>query len=85
MTEKYDVILNLLENLEEAKEELKHEKVSWVDKHFIIDLNQKTNVLIESIKRFEDEEQETVIESAQEFLIEVNPIIQKINEENTGA
>lgn len=70
----------LITQLEQARRELDHHRVNWVDKHFIIDLNQKATVLINSLIRFENEpQQKEVINAANEFLIKVNPIIQHLN------
>jgi len=70
----------LIKQLQTAKTNLDHNRVSWIDKHLIIDLNQKATVLINALIRFENEpQQKEVMQSANEFLIEVNPIIQHLN------
>ena len=71
----------LISRLQTARRELDHHRVSWVDKHLVIDLNQKATVLINSLIRFENNtpEQNEVIQSVKKFLIEVNPIIQHLN------
>ena len=70
----------LISRLQIARRELNHNRVSWIDKHLVIDLNQKATVLINSLIRFENEhQQKEVMQSANEFLIEVNPIIQHLN------
>lgn len=71
----------LITQLEQVRRELDHHCVSWVDKHLVINLNQKATVLINSLIRFENNtsEQNEVIQSVKEFLIEVNPIIQHLN------
>lgn len=74
----------VMDELEKATIELDHKKVSWIDKHLVIDLQQKSEILYETITRLEDEEQETALESAIEFLNEVQPIIKKINQ-TTGV
>ena len=74
----------VIKELKNAIEELNHNKVSWIDKHLVIDLQQKSEILYETITRLEDEEQETALESAIEFLNEVQPIIKKINQ-TTGV
>lgn len=72
----------LITQLKQARTELDHNRVSWIDKHLVIDLNQKATVLINSLIRFEHEpQQKEVITAANEFLIEVNPIIQHLNNE----
>ena len=75
----------LIKQLEQAQRELDHNRVSWIDKHLVIDLIQKATVLINSLIRFENtpEEKES-IEAAQKFLIEVNPIIQHLNTPKIG-
>lgn len=70
----------LISRLQIARRELNHNRVSWIDKHLVIDLNQKATVLINSLIRFENEpQQKEVMQSANEFLIEVEPIIQHLN------
>lgn len=70
----------LIKQLETARTKLDHNRVSWIDKHLVIDLNQKATVLINALIRFENEpQQKEVMQSANEFLIEVNPIIQHLN------
>ena len=70
----------LISRLQIARRELNHNRVSWIDKHLVIDLNQKATVLINALIRFENEpQQKEVMQSANEFLIEVNPIIQHLN------
>lgn len=70
----------LIKQLETARTKLDHNRVSWIDKHLVIDLNQKATVLINALIRFEHEpQQKEVINTAKEFLIEVEPIIQHLN------
>ena len=70
----------LISRLQIARRELNHNRVSWIDKHLVIDLNQKATVLINSLIRFENEpQQKEVINAANKFLIEVEPIIQHLN------
>ena len=70
----------LIKQLETARTKLDHNRVSWIDKHLVIDLNQKATVLINALIRFENEpQQKEVMQSANEFLIEVEPIIQHLN------
>ena len=70
----------LIKQLETARIKLDHNRVSWIDKHLVIDLNQKSTVLINSLIRFKNEpQQKEVSNTANEFLIEVEPIIQHLN------
>ena len=73
---------NLLYDLTDAIRELDHNRVSWIDKHFIIDLNQKAQVLLESVSRLENGEKEAAIAAAQAFLTEVAPVIQELNNQS---
>lgn len=76
----------LITRLEQARRELDHNRVSWVDKHLVFDLNQKSTVLINSLIRFENTPKEKeVISSANEFLIEIDPIIQELNTHKIGV
>jgi len=71
-----------LYDLTDAIRELDHNRVSWIDKHFIIDLNQKAQVLLESVSRLENGEKEAAIAAAQAFLTEVAPVIQELNNQS---
>jgi len=77
--------IDLIKNLEGVIKELDHEKVSWVDKHLVISLNQSAEVLYESITRLENKEKEHAIFSANKFLAEIKPVIEKLNNEKIGA
>ncbi len=56
------------------------QKASWINKHFIIDLQDKATVLLSSLVRFEDDETELeeIENKVVEFINEVNPIIEKL-------
>ena len=71
--------LQVIQDLENAITELDHNKVSWIDKWMVIDLREKAQILLESVTRLEEVEKETAIEAAQEFLAEVKPAIEMIN------
>ncbi len=71
--------LKIIHDLQNVNKELDHRKVSWIDKHFVIDLKQKSEILLESITRLEDNEKDEALKSAKEFLTEVKPVILKIN------
>jgi hypothetical protein len=77
--------IDLIKSLESASFELDHEKVSWIDKHLVINLKEKSQVLLESITRLEEEEKEHAIVAANEFLTEIKPVIEKLNNERIGA
>jgi len=77
--------LHVIQELSQVIKELDHDRVSWVDKHFVIDLNQKAQVLLESVSRLENEEKEAAIVAAQAFLTEVAPVIQELNKQKIGA
>lgn len=78
--------LHVIQELSQAIRELDHNRVSWIDKHFIIDLSQKTQVLLESVSRLEEQDEKAAaISAAQEFLIEIAPVIQELNNQKRGA
>ncbi|DAB28005.1 MAG: hypothetical protein A2513_02810 [Sulfurimonas sp. RIFOXYD12_FULL_33_39] len=66
----------LINELSSAAQELDHNRVSWIDKHYVIDLKNKALILIESIARFEEQEREAAMQAATEFLTEIEPVIQ---------
>lgn len=76
--------LHVIQELSQAIRELDHNRVSWVDKHFVIDLKQKAQVLLEAVSRLENKEKEAAINASQEFLIEVAPVIQELNNQKIG-
>ena len=72
-------VTDLSQKLQDAANELDYSRVSWINKHYIIDLNRKANVLLGSLLRFEDKnEQGAVIEAANNFLITVEPVIAEL-------
>jgi len=72
-------VTDLSQKLQNAANELDYAKVSWLNKHYVIDLNRKANVLLSSLLRFENEnEQGAVIEAANNFLITVEPVITEL-------
>lgn len=77
--------LQVIQELSQAIQELDHNRVSWIDKHFVIDLKQKAQVLLEAVPRLEADEKEAAIIAAQEFLTEVAPVIQELNNQKIGA
>ena len=69
-------VTELSQKLQNAADELNYSRVSWIDKNYVIDLNKKANILLDSLLRFESEnEQGTVIEAVNKFLITVEPVI----------
>lgn len=75
----------LVASLENAVMQLDHNKVSWINKHLVIDLQQKGQVLLESIARLENDEKEAAIEAAREFLSEIQPVLQELQTTPTGV
>ncbi len=77
--------LEVLKQLQSAIEELNHEKVAWIFKSQVMDLREKATVLFESVLRFAESEKAAAIAAAQEFLIEIKPVIQELNNQKIGA
>lgn len=71
--------LHVIQELSQVIKELDHDRVSWTEKHFVIDLNQKAQVLLESVNRLENGEKEAATAAAKAFLTEVAPVIQELN------
>ena len=73
------MVTELSQKLQDAANELDYSRVSWIDKHYVIDLNRKANVLLSSLLRFENQqEQGAVIEAANNFLITIEPVITEL-------
>ena len=72
---------DLQAELENVITGLDWQKASWINKHFVIDLQDKATVLLSSLIRFEDKpnERREVENTVAEFISEVNPIIKKLN------
>ncbi len=68
-----------IEALGEAIKSLDYNNVSWVNKHLVIDLNEKATVLLESVKHFENDELQKAINASQEFLEDTKDVITKLN------
>jgi len=71
--------LKLIQSLEETSSKLDHNRVSFINKHLVIDLAEKNQVLLESITRLEDDEKQYAINAANDFLIEVKPVIELLD------
>ena len=69
---------DMIERLKVAQKELDFTKVSWINKHYIIDFKEKATALIQSINTFKGQELEEVLKTSQEFLEEMKPIIDDI-------
>jgi len=65
--------------LGKAIEALDHNKVSWVNKHLVIDLHEKATVLLKSVKHFENDELQKAINASQEFLKDTKDVITKLD------
>jgi len=70
--------IDMIDKLKVAQSELDFTKVSWINKHYIIDFEEKATALIQSIAVFEGAELEEVLKTSQEFLDEMRPIIADI-------
>jgi len=71
--------------LEESLTQLDHEKVSWIDKHLVIDLAEKGELLMENLYRSKEDENPDVIEAVETYLETVKPVIAKLNNQTTGV
>lgn len=79
-----DENLEVILKLQNAIDELDHNRVSWIDKHYVMDLRDKSQVLLESVSRLENGEKEMAIKAARAFLTEIQPVIQELNNQQTG-
>lgn len=77
--------LDIVSKLQTAIDLLDHEKVAWIFKWQVMDLRDKAQVLLEAVSRFEELEKEAAMEAAQEFLTEIEPVIQELNNQKIGA
>ena len=77
-------INDLVEKLKEADTELDYSKVAWTEKHKIITLKEQSRVLIESLNALEGDDLKKVIETSEEFLEAIKPVISYINRDKGG-
>ena len=77
--------LVIIQELEEAVKQLDHNKVTWTDKHLIVDLQDKAQLFLESVTRFEGDEKKEALSAAQEFIAEIKPVVLKLNNQEIGA
>jgi len=70
----------VIKKLENAIEELDDNKVSWIDKHLVIDLHDKAVVFLHSVNTLTDKDEAVALKGAELFLKEVEPVITKLNE-----
>lgn len=71
--------LKVIHDLSEAVRELNPDRVAWIFKWQIYDLQDKAQVLLESVSRLEEDEKVAAISAAQAFLTEIQPVIQELN------
>ena len=74
---------DLQTELENVITGLDWQKASWINKHFIIDLQDKATVLLSSLARFKDDSKELkeVENTVTEFINTIQPVIQQIKDE----
>lgn len=77
--------LEVISKLQTAIEELDHNRVAWILKWQVMDLRDKARVLLEAVSRLEEQEKDAAISAAQEFLTEIKPVIQELNNQKIGA
>jgi hypothetical protein len=82
---KNDNTIQVIQELSRAITELDDYRVAWIFKWRIIDLRRKAEIFLEFVSRLEEQEKETAITAAQEFLTEVAPVIQELNNQKIGA
>lgn len=85
MSKNENLNLEVILQLQNAIDELDHNRVAWVFRWQVMDLRDKARVLLEAVSRLEDDEKAAAISAAQEFLIEIAPVIQELNNQKIGA
>ena len=73
-------INELVERLTKADEKLDFSKVAWTERHKIITLKEQSRVLKESLKILEGDDLEEAAKVAEEFLIDIQPVISYIGD-----
>jgi len=72
-------MLETIRSLENSIEELNHHSVSWINKHYVIDLQNKGLILLSSVNSAADgDELQTVLDGVKEYVAVVQPIIKQI-------
>lgn len=85
MSKNKNLNLEVISKLQTAIDELNHNRVAWIFKWQVMDLRDKARVLLEAVSRLEENEKAAAISAAQEFLIEIAPVIQELNNQKIGA
>ena len=70
---------NLIERLEDAIIQLDYNKASWINKHVVIVLQDKCQLLFKSLIVLENEDLKITIETTKEFLEDVESFIESLN------
>lgn len=78
MSENKNENLEVISKLQTAIEELDHNRVAWIFKSQVLDLKNKSIVLLESVSRLEENEKAAAISAAQGFLTEIELVIKMI-------
>jgi len=83
-------MIKLMKKIKDVSVELDEavDTVSWIDKWRIIDLQRKSEILLEDLKQFqlnsssreEEPKQKLLITTAEQFLTEIRPAIQQLIE-----
>lgn len=74
--------LEVILQLQNAKNELNPDRVAWIFKWQIIDLRDKASVLLESVSRFENgDNKEAAITAAKMFLTQIKSVIHELNKQ----
>ena len=72
-------ITPIFQKLESSIEQLDDTQVSWINKHYVIDLKNKGLILLSSIENAKDEvELHTILDGVKEYVAVVQPIIKQI-------
>lgn len=74
-----DENLEVISKLQNAIDELDHNRVNWTEKYLLMDLKDKAQVLLESVSRLDNDEKEAAIIAAKAFLTEIKPVIKELN------
>jgi len=74
-----NIAQQLSQQLESSIEQLDDTQVSWINKHYVIDLQNKGLILLSSIVNVKDKaESHTILDGVKEYIAVVQPIIKQI-------
>ena len=70
----------IIEKLENAIDELDYDKSSWIHKHVVIDMQEKSILFLKSLIILENKDLQEALNTSKKFLDDIEDFITRLNE-----